>query len=161
MQVKKDNSDKVSLNFAIRLRGILEKKKITQKQLAEAVGVSPPAVQFWFKGKNGPSDEIKQKVADFLGVSYGWLYSGEDKNRLALSLNESQNSYVSNPRRVVLNPEFQPSKPSADVEKIDKFLELWRQEASKDADIASYLYTKLKLTLPHSDLETLKAAEDD
>lgn len=160
MQVKKDSESKVSLNFAIRLKAILEKKKISQKKLAKAIGVSAPAVQFWVKGKNGPADNVKLEIAKFLGVSYSWLYSGEAENRLPLFLNEETGIY--DPRAPLkINPAYQFQQPSASIEKIDDFMRPWMAAASRNADIASHVLVQLKLNLPHNQIEVIENDPND
>jgi transcriptional regulator with XRE-family HTH domain len=54
------------------------RKGVSQKALAEMAGVNPCMISFWENGKLICRDKVKlQMMADFLGVSYGWLAHGE------------------------------------------------------------------------------------
>lgn len=64
--------------FNANLREIRKSKKITQEQLAEAVGVSPQAVSKW--ELNGfPDSPLLPAIADCLGVSIDRLFGKVDE----------------------------------------------------------------------------------
>lgn len=63
-------------NFASRLRGVLAEKKLMLKQVAEAVGVSPPAVHKWTRGGEIEYERLIA-LARYLGVNWVWLRHGE------------------------------------------------------------------------------------
>lgn len=52
-------------NFKI----FLEKKGLTQAQLAEAVGVSQPFMSNFVKGYKMPSVSVMKRIADYLGIT--------------------------------------------------------------------------------------------
>jgi transcriptional regulator with XRE-family HTH domain len=63
--------------LATRLQEAFNRKGGTKKAFAEAVGVSPPAVNDWFSGKTQSIDGKNLiKAADYLGVSPEWLATG-------------------------------------------------------------------------------------
>ena len=56
------------------IKRIREKKGMTQKQLADIVGISGAFMSLIEKGTNSPSEENLQKIANALGVSKAELY---------------------------------------------------------------------------------------
>lgn len=64
--------------FAERLINAREKKNLTQKQLAEKLGITPTRLNYWEKGKREPNIEMIGKLAEALDVSpdslMGWEY---------------------------------------------------------------------------------------
>ncbi|MBO4474531.1 MAG: helix-turn-helix domain-containing protein [Clostridiales bacterium] len=50
------------------IKEILRKKNMTQKQMAEALGISECSISRYLKGTRIPQAEDAQKIADFLGV---------------------------------------------------------------------------------------------
>lgn len=56
--------------FAKNLKKYLEEKNLKQKEVAEAIGVSPQTFNYWVLGKNLPRMDKIQLLADFLGVRY-------------------------------------------------------------------------------------------
>lgn len=64
--------------FSQRLIIALRDRGMSQSDLARAVGVRSPTVNMWCSGKTkAPSGELCMKVAQALGVSGDWLFSGE------------------------------------------------------------------------------------
>lgn len=70
------------MDIGDRIRAARERAGLTQKQLAEAVGVSDVAVTLWENRKNrrGITNEHLEKVAEILGVTMGVLL-GEKQPR--------------------------------------------------------------------------------
>jgi len=64
------------------VRRLREEKKITQQQLADAIGVTPKAVSRWETGRGLPDISLLDPLAAALGVSVAALSSGSEvKNR--------------------------------------------------------------------------------
>lgn len=59
------------------IRDLREKKRLTQKQLAERIAVSDKAVSKWETGKGLPDITLLEPLAAALGVSVAELLSGE------------------------------------------------------------------------------------
>lgn len=55
--------------FAERLRELLEKSRLSQKDFAEAIGENPSTVNAWLREANMPRLPKVQKVAEYFGVS--------------------------------------------------------------------------------------------
>ena len=60
--------------FSERLKTLRKEKKLTQKELAEQIGISQKSYSHWETGKNEPSFENLIKLADLLEVSLDWLF---------------------------------------------------------------------------------------
>ena len=64
------------------VRRLREEKKITQQQLADAIGVTPKAVSRWETGRGLPDISLLDPLAAAIGVSVAELMSGSEvKNR--------------------------------------------------------------------------------
>ncbi|CAG9264249.1 PAS domain S-box-containing protein [Paraburkholderia unamae] len=63
--------------FAFRLRVLLEHRKLTLQQVADAVGLSRPAVHKWTRG--GEIDYLNlRRLAAYLEVNWVWLRYGDE-----------------------------------------------------------------------------------
>ena len=73
-------------DIGLRIKNIRQKKKITQKQLADALNVSQTAIALWESGQRGVSLELIDDLAELLSVSAGYLLFGDvdvdDKDEL-------------------------------------------------------------------------------
>lgn len=63
---------KRNLGYYLSLRGI------SQKELAERLGVSQSAVTNWIKGKNSPDIEVVAEICDVLEISVSDLFGKEE-----------------------------------------------------------------------------------
>ena len=68
MQIIADN-----ITYYRKLNGI------TQKELAEKIGIKPSTMTDYMKLRSAPSYGIIQKIADYFGVSVDYLMTGEEK----------------------------------------------------------------------------------
>lgn len=68
--------------FGERLRQIRLENKITQREFAEQVGLTPSSISAYEKGNRVPDLDIAQKIAEKTGVSLDWLCGiGKSKNK--------------------------------------------------------------------------------
>ena len=65
-------------SFGRGLKAIRKQKKISQAELAEAIGVHTGTVSHWENGRQMPDTATMQKAADFLGVPIGSLLDGNN-----------------------------------------------------------------------------------
>jgi len=74
--------------FAERLKQSRQRKKVTQQQIADILGIDRTTVTHWEKGRNTPNPNQLAKIASYLGVSADyllgleketWLYQLPDK----------------------------------------------------------------------------------
>ena len=66
---------KRNLGYYLSLRGI------SQKELAEKLGVSQSAVTNWIKGKNAPDIEVVAEICDVLEISVSDLFGKEEGSK--------------------------------------------------------------------------------
>lgn len=59
--------------IAQRIEDLMKHEKLTQMQLAKAIGVGQSSVSDWLNGKKEPSIESLWKLADFFDVSVDYL----------------------------------------------------------------------------------------
>lgn len=69
-------------SFAQRLKELLEHRQLTLQAVAQALGVSRPAVHKWTRGGEIDYGNLR-KLAGFLGVNWVWLRYGEQAQREA------------------------------------------------------------------------------
>ena len=67
----------IPANFSERLSLAISRDGRTKAQIAEAVGVKPPALSRWLAG-SVPDHENAKDLAAALSVSVHWLLNGED-----------------------------------------------------------------------------------
>ncbi len=60
-----------------RLKSLRESKSISQKELAEGIGVSDVMVSMYEQGKKNPSIDTIAKISDYFGVSVDYLLGKE------------------------------------------------------------------------------------
>ena len=73
MQVK---NNRILNNFSERFSSLIKESGITQMELAQKIGVSQAAINFYKTGKNMPGGEELYKISKFFGVSIDWLLTG-------------------------------------------------------------------------------------
>lgn len=61
------------MSFQIRLKAEREQRDITQKQLADIIGVTDAAIGMWERGKRIPDTFTLQRLADYFGVTVDYL----------------------------------------------------------------------------------------
>lgn len=57
-----------------RIKFLREKKKLTQAELAEIVGVSTTSISMYELGERNPTDSVKIKLSKALGRSVGYIF---------------------------------------------------------------------------------------
>jgi len=66
------------IDFADRLKDLRTDKRLTMKQLADAVKVSEMAISQWESRKRIPNILSAIALAKFFGVSVGYMVGAED-----------------------------------------------------------------------------------
>ena len=61
------------ITFPERLKKLRQDKGITQKALAEAIGVSKYTVCFWERGQRNPENPALKKLSEYFNVSIPYL----------------------------------------------------------------------------------------
>jgi len=65
-------------NFPDRLKQLRNDRKVTQTQLAEAIGITDRACRRYESGENEPTLSVLQNMADFFKVSVDYLIGREN-----------------------------------------------------------------------------------
>ncbi|MDC4314358.1 helix-turn-helix domain-containing protein [Acinetobacter baumannii] len=65
-----------------RLKNQRKSKKLTQQQVADAIGVSKTSVIYWEKDENLPKHDSLMALAQILGVTSDYLLHGKESNSL-------------------------------------------------------------------------------
>lgn len=60
-----------------RIRAVRQSRKITQKELADKIGISQTAIALWENGSRSASLDLIDEIAAYLDVSAGYLLFGE------------------------------------------------------------------------------------
>lgn len=63
-----------------RLKKLRRAKKLTQKELAQNIGAGLRTIQTWENGESQIKPDKAQQLADFFGVSVGYLLGYEDND---------------------------------------------------------------------------------
>lgn len=63
-----------------RLKELRKEKKLTQKELAEKTDIPYRTLQRWENGESQIKPDKAQKLADFFGVSVGYLLGHDDND---------------------------------------------------------------------------------
>lgn len=69
------------------IRELREKRRLTQKELAEKISVSDKTISKWETGKGLPDIGIVEELSKALGISVGELLTGEYRENENLSGN--------------------------------------------------------------------------
>ena len=79
------------MDFGNRLRELRNKAGLTQKQLAEQIGVTKSVVSFYERQERSPSPDVLIKLASVFHVSTDYLLGIDKTKRLDVSgLNEEE-----------------------------------------------------------------------
>lgn len=84
-------------NFAMNLKRILREQGLSQLKFSRLVNVHQTSVSHWFSGKNFPTAEQLDIIADTLGVPatdliadpYGWKLNETDRDEVLKDLREA------------------------------------------------------------------------
>ena len=70
----------------MELRKLLELKKMSQQELADALDIPRNTVWRWVNGRATPSVDVAKEIAAALGVSEAELLNGPEENKIRLEL---------------------------------------------------------------------------
>ena len=68
----------MELNIGVRIKDLRKEKNISQSELANEIGVSQKAIDYWERGVNEPKASYIVALADFFNVSADYLLGRED-----------------------------------------------------------------------------------
>lgn len=65
-----------------RIKELRKKKKVTQQEVAEAIGVTRRGFQKWENGESQIKSNNAQQLADYFGVSVGYLLGYDEADQM-------------------------------------------------------------------------------
>lgn len=71
--------------FGIRLTELRKKKKLTQNDMANVLGIARTTYSSYEQGRRTPDIELQNKIADYFSVTLDYLHGREGKEESALS----------------------------------------------------------------------------
>lgn len=78
-----------------KIKKLRMNNKISQKRLADAIGVAQSSINYWEKGQRIPSIAAAQKLADFFNITLDQLYEDNETPLYDASSYTAGHSYVS------------------------------------------------------------------
>ena len=68
----------MELNIGVRIKDLRKEKNISQSELANAIGVSQKALDYWERGVSEPKASYIVALPDFFNVSADYLLGIKD-----------------------------------------------------------------------------------
>lgn len=66
--------------FATRIKQLRIDNNLTQRDIADKIGITPTGISYWESGNAIPNFETLKKLADFFNVSIDYLTGNENNN---------------------------------------------------------------------------------
>lgn len=108
-----------------RIKELRKQRKLSQRALSEQIGVNIRTVQRWERGEGAMKPPTAEGVANFFGVSVGYLlgYSQKpdipEKEELQLSERQQYIQKLTNINiSLLLNSEFMSSQDLSDIKRV-------------------------------------------
>ena len=99
-----------------RLKRLRTENKMTQRNLAEVIGVTHVSISGYESGKRTPDTETLTKLADYFNVSTDYLLGRESKSNL-----DSFEAFLNDPELETWYREL----PESDEEELRQMKEIW------------------------------------
>ena len=100
-----------------RLKKLRQEKKLSQKELAENIGVHYRTLQNWENGESQIKPEKAQQLADYFGVSVGYLLGYSDNLDMVLKDRGTDMADLSN---VLVGTKIDFLKDKKEIEKLKR-----------------------------------------
>lgn len=71
------------MSFSDKLYKLRISKGISQKELADNLGVAQSSINYWEKGQRDPSITVVKKIAEYFGVSLDYLMEIDDNHAVS------------------------------------------------------------------------------
>lgn len=75
---------------------LLQKNGISAYRVSKEAGVTQTALSNWKNGRNTPSTQTLQKIADYFGVSIDYLMTGKESDKKEPQLNPKDQKDIEN-----------------------------------------------------------------
>ena len=118
------------MSFAEKLHELRISRNISQKELADNLGVAQSSVNYWEKGQRDPSITMVKKIADYFGISVDemleWKPDGTNQKSTTIAAHFE-------------NEEF----TAEEIKKIEEYAELLKAARPAIDRLAEYAITGL------------------
>ena len=74
--------------FKVRLNYLIEEKGVTQKELADYVGITRQSIGFYTRGERSPDINTLKKICEYFNVSADWMIGRINKRVTNITNNE-------------------------------------------------------------------------
>lgn len=108
-----------------RLKKLREKKDLNQKEFSKILNISNTTLSQYEAGNRTPSDEIKEKIADYFCVSVDYLLGRTDIK--GLQENEVRYDGI---KFIDVS-----GLPEEDIRKVEEYVELLKQKYNPDGSL--------------------------
>ncbi len=105
-----------------RIKKLREKNKLNQLEFSKILNISNTTLSQYEAGNRTPSDEIKEKVADYFNVSVDYLLGRTEK-----CISEVDNSKMAKPNSIDVS-----NLPKEAIKQIEDYIEFVKQKYSSD-----------------------------
>lgn len=86
--IRENTKGVVELQFPEILKQLRQNRNLSQKQLAEAIFISPSAVSQYETGNTHPSHETLERIAKFFNVTTDYLFGNSSNAELEERMNQ-------------------------------------------------------------------------
>lgn len=125
--------------FAENLRRARNKKKLTQQEIAQELGISQQAYAQWERGISSPNPENLRRVAEALGVSVNYLTEENDEIDKLIEMAANKTAEGKMKWEILDTFHMDPW----DVDNIDSFIKMGKiKKEVEDSDTIYVSYTK-------------------
>jgi len=108
-----------------RLKKLREKNDLNQLEFSKILNISNTTLSQYEAGNRTPSDEIKEKIADYFCVSVDYLLGRTDIKDLQRNEIRSENTKVLDVSGL----------PDEDIRKVEEYIELLKQKYNYDGSL--------------------------
>lgn len=138
------------MSFQDKLLELRKKHGLSQKKLADKLGVAQSSINYWEKGQRIPSANAVQKIADFFDISVDYLYGNDFELPAdappvgAVKIGEGDNALVVEPIEFIehFNNVAKKAHPSDMSDMLDDFFKL-NAKGQKEAARQTKLLSKI------------------
>lgn len=93
--------------FLNRLTGVMNEKRVKQKELYQALRLTPSTFSDWRRGKGVPNIVTVSRIAEYLDVSLDYLVFGRETR----SGSDDKNAEISTPKEQAIMERFRRLSP--------------------------------------------------
>lgn len=140
-------------SFPERLRFLRQKKGITQKEIADSLGIANSSYSLYEKGAREPNFEMLEKIAKYFNVSIDYLLGTEIKYEATSNYEDIRNDYIDTLAAHFDAQEF----TDEELDEIMNFVEFVKNKRKKDTLLPNAAHERTDIDVT----EEMKKHDDD